>query len=82
MAKQAKDKLKIEVLHVANCPHFPQTMENLRNALRELKIESRIVDVVVKDLEDAKRLKFLGSTSIRIDGEDIAPLKTDQYVLT
>jgi len=74
--------LLIEILHVVNCPHLPQTMESLRMALDELNTKQDIKKVLVKDQRDAEKIKFLGSTSIRINGEDIAPFETDQYVLT
>ena len=72
----------IEVLHVENCPHLPQTLESLKQALSELNIKQQVTEVLIKDQDDAEKVKFLGSTSIRIDGEDIAPFETDQYVLT
>ncbi len=74
--------LLFEVLHVENCPHLPQTLESLKEALSELNIKQMINEVVIEDQDDAERVKFLGSTSIRIDGDDIAPFETDQYVLT
>ncbi len=76
------NNLLIEVLHVENCPHLPQTMENLKQALRELEINPSINEIIVTTQEDAEKLKFLGSTSIRVNGEDISPIQTDQFVLT
>lgn len=72
----------IEVLHFENCPHLPQTMENLEQALHDLHIAPRIEKILIRSQEEAEKNKFLGSTSIRINGEDIIPIETHQYVLT
>jgi hypothetical protein len=74
--------MEIEVLHVENCPHLPKTLENLKLALQELNITEEIKQILVRNQAEAEKIKFLGSTSIRINGKDIVPLETNQYVLT
>jgi len=53
----------------------------LESALKELDLKAEIKDILVKDQEEANKLKFLGSTSIRINGKDISPFETDQYLM-
>ncbi len=38
--------------------------------------------VLVKDDQQAERLKFLGSPSFRIDGEDLWPEERENYALS
>lgn len=71
----------IQVFHVEDCPHLPITMETLEEVIQELHIDPKIEKILVKTQEDADRLKFLGSTSIRVDGEDIDPYETKVFPL-
>jgi hypothetical protein len=64
---------RIEVLHVEGCPGFPPTLALVRSVLSELGTTAAIHEVLVRDGEEAWRLGFPGSPTIRIDGEDIDP---------
>ncbi len=65
--------MKIEVLHFSGCPNHAPAVERVKEALRAEKIAGEIVEIEVLDAAMARRLKFLGSPSIRINGLDVEP---------
>jgi hypothetical protein len=65
--------MKIEVLYVPNCPNHALALERLREILPVESFQKNVHEVVVKDMEAAQSLKFPGSPTIRIDGEDVEP---------
>jgi Domain of unknown function (DUF2703) len=62
--------VKIEVLYVAGCPNHALALERLREVLSADGLEPRIHEILVKDAAMAQALKFRGSPTIRIDGDD------------
>ena len=64
--------MKIEVLYVLDCPHYPAAMASLRNILAVERISAAISEVLVADARMAEALQFPGSPTIRINGRDIA----------
>ncbi|HET7902319.1 MAG TPA: hypothetical protein VFL59_14135 [Candidatus Nanopelagicales bacterium] len=64
--------MRIELLHVDDCPSAPLARERLAAALRRLGLDDVVVtEVRVADDEDAQRLGFLGSPSVRVDGIEL-----------
>ena len=63
----------VEVLYFDGCPHHAATMDAVRQLAVELAIEAEIREVEVRGDEDAQRLRFLGSPTIRVNGADIEP---------
>jgi hypothetical protein len=56
------------------CPSWPEALEQLRDAVSEVGLSPDSIEVRHVDTdEQAGRLGFVGSPTIRIDGEDIAP---------
>jgi hypothetical protein len=64
--------VKIEVLYVLDCPHYPAAMAELKNVLAVERISAPISEVLVADPRTAEALQFRGSPTIRINGRDIA----------
>ena len=64
--------MKIEVLYVLDCPHYPAAMAELKRVLAVEKVSAEISEVLVADARTAANLKFRGSPTIRINGRDIA----------
>jgi hypothetical protein len=63
--------MTIEILYVADCPHYePATLE-ISKALRQehLSAEMKHIEILGQDMAEA--LKFFGSPTIRINGIDI-----------
>ena len=63
----------IEVLYFAGCPNHEPTLSLANEVLSELGLSAEIREVEVRTAEDAERLRFLGSPSVRVDGKDIEP---------
>ena len=64
--------MKIEVLYVLDCPHYPAAMAELKSILAAEKISAQISEVLVASARMAEALKFRGSPTIRINSRDIA----------
>ena len=64
--------MKIEVLYVLDCPHYPAAMAELKSVLAIERISAPISEVLVASPSMAEALKFRGSPTIRINGRDIA----------
>jgi hypothetical protein len=66
--------MKIEILHFDSCPTYRVTGETLRQVLAEEGLEADIELVAVNSDEEARRLRFPGSPTIRVDGRDLFPM--------
>jgi hypothetical protein len=64
---------KIEFLYWEDCPSHSQALEALQQVMAEMGIESSIERIEVLTDEEAARLKFPGSPTIRVGGKDIDP---------
>jgi hypothetical protein len=66
--------MTVELLYWAGCPSHPQALAELRDAVREVGLDPEAIVVREVDSEaDAGAERFVGSPTIRIDGEDIEP---------
>ena len=65
--------MKIEVLYVPNCPNHAVALDRLREVLSAEGFQKHVNEVLVRDEEMAQSLKFPGSPTIRIDGQDVEP---------
>lgn len=63
--------MKIQLLYILDCPWCLKTKELLSKSLKELKIKAKVEEILVDSEEKAKKYKFLGSPTIRINEEDI-----------
>ncbi|HEY5159551.1 MAG TPA: hypothetical protein VII83_00635, partial [Gaiellaceae bacterium] len=61
----------IELLYWQGCPSHPEAKALLEGVLAELGRDDEIVMTEVKSDEEAERLHFPGSPTIRVDGRDI-----------
>jgi len=66
-------EMKIEVLFVPNCPNHPVALERLSEILSAEDFRKFVSEVLVKDAEMAQLLRFPGSPTIRINGQDVEP---------
>jgi hypothetical protein len=65
--------MTVELLWWEGCPSYPDALDDLRRILHEEGVEAEIVHVEIEDDEQARRERFPGSPTIRIDGEDVVP---------
>jgi hypothetical protein len=66
--------LRVTFLFFDGCPSHGETLERLRRVLAEEGAQSDIEVVKVETQEQAERWQFVGSPTIRIDDQDIAPV--------
>ena len=71
-------KLKIEFLYWEDCPSHPQAWKLLQEVMDEAGIEAPVERIEVVADEDAERLAFPGSPTIRVNGADIDPVGAAQ----
>jgi hypothetical protein len=67
----------VEILYTRACPHHAPTVALVQRLARDLGFDAEIREVEVRGPEDAQRLRFLGSPSVRIDGCDIEPSRRE-----
>jgi hypothetical protein len=72
----------VELLYWDGCPSHPKALAELRAAMRELGLHDEVIVREVTSDDDARRERFVGSPTIRIDGHDIKPTGAEPYGLT
>jgi hypothetical protein len=65
--------MKIDILYFEGCPNHASTVRAVGDVLHDLGIDAVVREVEVKSAEDASRLRFFGSPTVQIEGEDIDP---------
>jgi len=65
--------MKVEITHFDSYPTYRATENALRQVLAEEGIQADIELVAVNSEEEARRLRFPGSPTIRVDGRDLFP---------
>jgi hypothetical protein len=66
--------MKVEILYFEGCPTYLRAEETLRGVLAREGVEADVELVAVDTDEEAQELRFPGSPTIRVDGEDLFPL--------
>jgi hypothetical protein len=64
----------VELLRWKGCPSWPRALADLRAAMSEAGLDAQAVRI--RDVEsdgEARRLGFVGSPTIRVDGRDVVP---------
>ena len=71
--------MKLEILYFDGCPTYKAAEDTLRGVLTEVGMGEEVELVAVNTDEDARRLRFPGSPTIRVDGRDLfdAPERED-----
>jgi hypothetical protein len=65
--------MKAQVLYFDGCPTYKFAEKALRDVLAEKGMEADVELVAVNSSEEAQRLRFPGSPTIRVDGRDLFP---------
>jgi copper chaperone CopZ len=65
--------MKIEVLYFDGCPNHRPTVERVREVLGEEGIEAAVLEVNVQNEATARNVGFLGSPTVRVNGNDVEP---------
>jgi hypothetical protein len=63
--------MKIELLYWDGCPSYPEALALLRLVLAERGLDVTVELHDVQTDQEAQRLRFPGSPTIRVDGRDV-----------
>lgn len=63
--------MRVELLYFDGCPNWPRAREELNAVIAELGLGVQPKLVRVPDEQTAKQLRFVGSPTVRINGQDI-----------
>jgi hypothetical protein len=65
--------MTVEVLYFEGCPNHEALLPHLRDLLHAAGVSTDVELLRVEDDDVAERERFLGSPTLRIDGEDVEP---------
>jgi hypothetical protein len=65
--------MKVEVLYFDGCPTYEAAEKTLRDVFADKGLEADVELVAVNTDEEARRLRFSGSPTIRVAGKDLFP---------
>ncbi len=74
--------MRVSFLYYEECPSHDLALERLREIMGEESVPDDIEVVKVESEEQAHELRFVGSPTIRVDGQDIDPPSDPRYALT
>jgi hypothetical protein len=65
--------MKVELLYFDGCPNHEALLPHVRALLASSGVGAEIELINVEDADAAERERFLGSPTVRVDGEDVEP---------
>ena len=74
--------MRVSFLYYEDCPSYDLALERLREVMAEESIPGEVEVIKVETEEQARELRFVGSPTIRVDGQDIDPSRDFTYALT
>lgn len=73
--------LSIELLYFEDCPSWKMAQESLEGIIQKHNIEATVQLIRVETDQEARDHHFVGSPSIRVNGEDLFPVDHENYAL-
>ena len=73
--------MRVSFLYFEECPSHDLALERLREVMDEEGISGEVEVFKVETEDQARQLRFLGSPTIRVDGQDIDPPSDPRYAL-
>jgi hypothetical protein len=71
----------IEFLYWRGCPSWPRALAELRDVAAEAGVDPGTIEVTEIDTDAAAgRERFVGSPTIRVDGDDLLPPGADEPI--
>ena len=65
--------MKVELLYFDGCPNYESVVPRVRELLGQAGVSADVELRRIESDEDARRLRFLGSPTVRVDGRDVEP---------
>lgn len=63
--------MKIQLLYILDCPYCLKTKKLIKESLKELRVDAEMGEVLIDTKEKAKKFKFPGSPTVRINSKDV-----------
>jgi len=73
-------KIRLEIQHFSGCPNGPRMINNVKEALKGYEDKVELNEVLVEDIETVKKIEFLGSPTLLINGEDFEGRKAEGLI--
>jgi hypothetical protein len=73
--------MRVELLYFDDCPSWQTALDNLRTALAGLSLSAEVRLTRVETDAQAVERRFIGSPTLRVNGEDLFPTGHDDYAL-
>jgi hypothetical protein len=70
--------MTIELLYFDGCPSHEAFLPRLRALLAQVGVDAQVAERRVESDDDARRERFLGSPTLRVDGIDVEPDASDR----
>jgi hypothetical protein len=74
--------MTVELLFWDGCPSHPEALAQLRRILEEEQVSTNVDLVEVTSDEQAQEQRFIGSPTIRINGQDAISTGEDRFSLS
>ncbi len=74
--------MRVSFLYYEECSSHDLALERLREVVAEVGIPNEVEVIKVETEDQARELRFVGSPTIRVDGQDIDPPIDSRYGLT
>ena len=74
--------MRVSFLYYEDCPSHNLALERLREVMAEEDTPEEVEVVKVETEEQARELRFVGSPTIRVDGQDIDLPTESRYALS
>jgi hypothetical protein len=74
--------VRVSFLYYEECPSHDLALGRLREVMDEEGIPGEVEVIKVETEDRARQLRFVGSPTIRVDGQDIDPPSDPRYALT
>jgi hypothetical protein len=74
--------VRVSFLYYEGCPSYDLALQRLREVMDEEGISDEVRVIKVETEEQARQLRFVGSPTIRVDGQDIDSPSDSRYALT
>jgi hypothetical protein len=65
--------MKVDIFYFSGCPNHAPAVERVREVLKQECTDAEVIETEINDPATAKSVGFLGSPTIRIDGQDVEP---------
>ena len=65
--------MRVEILYFEGCPNHEPLHARVPALLHAAGLAADVVSRRVESEEEARRLRFLGSPTVRVDGRDVEP---------